>query len=441
MELTTPRSTKPDEQPLSPLVSPRLDSASVEHVTRDEQPPQVEPSVVISLIFTTRTDLVVKMLREHLDLDQDMPAAQVVEQGVTVLGLSEEVNGLPLDKQAEACLATLGVEPPPSDHARQATAHLLEGLAAFFSSFFAAAASFFGAAAAVFASVFSATAAAAGSAAAAAGSFAGAAAGSAFASIRLCFNSTFAPSQPTDELVRMRTSSSDDQIVEGSWPQGIIKPTVAWKGRWDFIIMLLILYSAAVVPLRMAFSAEANGLLWDFEAMMSLAFITDVTFNFNTAYLEDGVWVVSRGLIAKRYCQGWVWIDAPSSVPVELIELLLPNTSSASSLQTLRFLRLFRLARLLRLLKIDLYINLLEDYLETNLRPLRLVKLVMKLLFAAHMLACGWFWASTLTTDNEEEYESGEMRCPRMKRGRRYRCSMDGGIMLTRWLSRCVCLL
>ena len=68
-----------------------------------------------------------------------------------------------------------------------------------------------------------------------------------------------------------------------------------------------------------------------------------------------------------------MWIDAPSSVPVELIELLLPNTSSASSLQTLRFLRLFRLA--LRLLKIDLYINLLEDYLETNLRPLRLVKL------------------------------------------------------------------
>ena len=262
MELTTPRS-KPDEQPLSPLVSPRLDSASVEHMTRDEQPPQVEPSVVISLIFTTRTDLVVKMLREHLDLDQDMPAAQVVEQGVTVLGLSEEVNGFrstnrprpasPLWASSLRPPTTRGrrphtcsrawrpssppslpppppslAPPPPSSRPSSPPPLLLQAPPLLQRA------------------------------------PCWTAAGSAFASIRLCFNSTLAPSQPTDELVRMRTSSSDDQIVEGSWPQGIIKPTASWKGRWDFVIMLLILYSAAVVPLRMAFSAEANGLLWDF---------------------------------------------------------------------------------------------------------------------------------------------------------------------------------
>ena len=33
-----------------------------------------------------------------------LPPAQVVEQGIVMLGLGEEVNGLPLDKQAEACL-------------------------------------------------------------------------------------------------------------------------------------------------------------------------------------------------------------------------------------------------------------------------------------------------------------------------------------------------
>ena len=59
-------------------------------------------------------DEVAKLLRENLDLGQVMPAAQVVEQGVVMLGLSEEVNGLPLDKQAEACLEALGVEAPPS---------------------------------------------------------------------------------------------------------------------------------------------------------------------------------------------------------------------------------------------------------------------------------------------------------------------------------------
>ena len=39
-------------------------------------------------------DEVAKLLRENLDLGQVMPAAQVVEQGVVMLGLGEEVNGL-----------------------------------------------------------------------------------------------------------------------------------------------------------------------------------------------------------------------------------------------------------------------------------------------------------------------------------------------------------
>jgi hypothetical protein len=36
-------------------------------------------------------------------------------------------------------------------------------------------------------------------------------------------------------------------------------------------------------------------------------------------------------------------------------------------------------------------VSVLEESLEINLRPLRLVTLVVKLLFVAHLLACGWF--------------------------------------------------
>ena len=52
---------------------------------------------------------------------------------------------------------------------------------------------------------------------------------------------------------------------------------------------------------------------------------------------------------------GWFWIDAPSSLPVELLTLMMDGTSSQLSL--LRFLRMFRLLRLLRLLKVRLSKN------------------------------------------------------------------------------------
>ena len=67
------------------------------------------------------------------------------------------------------------------------------------------------------------------------------------------------------------------------------------------------------------------------------------------------------------------WIDAPASLPVELIEVALPpDMMNASSLALLRFLRMFRLVRLLRLLKIATYVTRLEELLEVGLRASRL---------------------------------------------------------------------
>ena len=63
---------------------------------------------------------------------------------------------------------------------------------------------------------------------------------------------------------------------------------------------------------------------------------------------------------ARSDLSGWFWIDGPSSVPVELLELVLEG-QNANQLKGLRILRLFRLIRLLRLLKIDQYINKIEE--------------------------------------------------------------------------------
>ena len=101
----------------------------------------------------------------------------------------------------------------------------------------------------------------------------------------------------------------------------VIYPKSRWMETWDPFILSFILYSAVVVPFRICFDAEAVGFMWDLEVFISLFFTMDVCFNFNTAYPLDDKWVISRRRIVTKYLSGWFWIDAPSSLPLELIDL------------------------------------------------------------------------------------------------------------------------
>ena len=84
----------------------------------------------------------------------------------------------------------------------------------------------------------------------------------------------------------------------------------------------------------------------------------------------------------------WLWIDAPGSVPVELIDMFYERDSGALSM--LRVLRMFRLFRLLRLFKIDEYIETLENAFDINLRFMRIVFMLLRICFLAHILGCFW---------------------------------------------------
>ena len=148
---------------------------------------------------------------------------------------------------------------------------------------------------------------------------------------------------------------------------GVFLPSDSWKEAWDLLVLAAIIYSAVSVPYRICFSdaAEPGTSVYVLEESITALFITDVFFNFNTAYMEDDVWVTHRSKIAAKYLSGWFWIDAPSSVPVELIDFIAdlgaPNDEGdASRFAALRFLRLFRLLRLLRLLKLNEYIAHIE---------------------------------------------------------------------------------
>jgi CRP-like cAMP-binding protein len=185
--------------------------------------------------------------------------------------------------------------------------------------------------------------------------------------------------------------------------RGLVMPLSAWKEKWDLLILFFILYSAVVVPLRVCFEAPATGIVWFVEVGITLTFIVDVYFNFITIYFDtsNGKWVTAKGKLARRYLSGWFWIDAPSSVPVEIISLFF----DAQKLSILRILRMVRLVRLAKLFKLEEYIETLESRLDMNLRLLRIVMVVIKMLFLGHILGCFWYGMS-LFADSEAQLEA-----------------------------------
>ena len=87
----------------------------------------------------------------------------------------------------------------------------------------------------------------------------------------------------------------------------VILPTEPWKEMWDMWVLMLILYSAVMVPYRICFGAEATGYMYYFEQTVTYTFITDVTLNFNTAYLVEDDYITDRGKIAANYFRSWLW--------------------------------------------------------------------------------------------------------------------------------------
>ena len=180
---------------------------------------------------------------------------------------------------------------------------------------------------------------------------------------------------------------------------GIFLPTDHWKGNWDLLVFVYVLFSAVYVPFQVSFDFQAAGALWWFEQLVVFTFLADAALHFNTAFIEhehaaaSSEWVTSRTRIGARYLSGWFWVDVPSAVPLELIDW-----ATGSSGQWNYLLLHLRLLRLLRLAQTTEFLHKVEARFDINLTVLHTVMMVAKLLYLAHLLGCFWFAIASVST-------------------------------------------
>ncbi|XP_071812152.1 voltage-gated inwardly rectifying potassium channel KCNH6-like isoform X4 [Apostichopus japonicus] len=160
-----------------------------------------------------------------------------------------------------------------------------------------------------------------------------------------------------------------------------------FKAVWDWIILLLVIYTAIITPYNAAFllspmdKSSPTSPLTIVDVIVDVMFIIDILINFRTTYVNKNDEVVSHpGKIAVHYFKGWFLIDVVAAIPFDLL------LQSAENDQSTTLVGLLKTARLLRLVRVA---RKLDRYSEYGAAVLLLLMCTFALI--AHWLACIWY--------------------------------------------------
>uniref|UniRef100_A0A8C9TQ04 Voltage-gated inwardly rectifying potassium channel KCNH2 n=1 Tax=Scleropages formosus TaxID=113540 RepID=A0A8C9TQ04_SCLFO len=165
-----------------------------------------------------------------------------------------------------------------------------------------------------------------------------------------------------------------------------------FKAVWDWVILLLVIYTAIFTPYSAAFllNDQENGNMQScvyycsplnvVDLIVDIMFVIDIVINFRTTYVNANDEVVSQpGRIAVHYFKGWFLIDMVAAIPFDLLIY-------RSGEETTTLIGLLKTARLLRLVRVA---RKLDRYSEYGAAVLFLLMCTFALI--AHWLACIWY--------------------------------------------------
>ncbi|XP_068428525.1 potassium voltage-gated channel subfamily H member 7-like [Clinocottus analis] len=166
-----------------------------------------------------------------------------------------------------------------------------------------------------------------------------------------------------------------------------------FKAVWDWLILLLVIYTAILTPYSAAFLLNDTeeqkrrecgyscSPLNVVDLMVDIMFIIDILINFRTTYVNLNEEVVSDpAKIAIHYFKGWFLIDMVAAIPFDLLIF------GSGSDETTTLIGLLKTARLLRLVRVA---RKLDRYSEYGAAVLMLLMCIFALI--AHWLACIWY--------------------------------------------------
>eukprot|EP00434_Breviolum_minutum_P024449 symbB.v1.2.021592.t1/scaffold1832.1/size99513/8 len=213
----------------------------------------------------------------------------------------------------------------------------------------------------------------------------------------------------------------------------IISPRAPWKVGWDVFIGVLIIYTIITLTWRIGFDQEARGAALAFEYSVDVLFAVDTILCFRT-----GFFILSghahHGLVGdcKEVLYDVLSLRSPLMVPdrsagpglhgpeqlwdevqVEMLwECSAESPEVLRSVKLMKFVRIVRLAKLIRLFKLNRFLVILEEKLHLKPAMIRMVRLIINIVFLAHLLACMWHFIALPACGVENEDVLAIGPCP-----------------------------
>jgi CRP-like cAMP-binding protein len=194
-------------------------------------------------------------------------------------------------------------------------------------------------------------------------------------------------------------------------PRYLILPNDVPKQIWDTYMTFLVIFISFVVPYRVAFITEDEGISnWDITMIIiDSCFAVDIVLNFFTAYINDNKeYVLDRKLIIRHYLLTWFFLDVVSCIPFNLI-LDVNNYNSLARVSRLpRLYKVIRIIRLTRMLKIAKEKSKLSKYLNEVLSFSigfeRFVFFLAFMVIFVHLAAWFYFFIGSIESDERDAW-------------------------------------
>ena len=163
-----------------------------------------------------------------------------------------------------------------------------------------------------------------------------------------------------------------------------VSPQEPWRLRWDFIVLLLVIYSSVNVPYTSAFQPSQD--VATLDALVDVAFYADIILNFWTGFDKGYEIVLDKEQIVRNYLGGWFVVDFVATVQWDMfVGWFSPDLGASITVKMLALIKIFRLARASRL------IDRLTANWTTHSGYIEAGKFFMYVAIVGHLLACFFF--------------------------------------------------
>ena len=138
---------------------------------------------------------------------------------------------------------------------------------------------------------------------------------------------------------------------------------------WNVVLLGMMLYTAVVVPYRVAF--EENR-FWDgwtvMDAVLDFTFCLDICVNFCSVIEQtSGFLVTSRKQIALSYIKSWFFLDLSASFPSTVLDYAVNTENASTSTKYNSLIRLIRLPRVYKLIRVFRMVKVIKSLAENKL--------------------------------------------------------------------------